>query len=129
MGELTGKCLCGGVRLRVKGAIIGANHCHCESCRRATSSPVTSFFTVASQDGFLEGEPLRFFASSPGVKRGFCSHCGAPLSYQSDQRPGETDFYVMLLEEPAAITMRQHDHWNERVGWLNVVDDLPKDEG
>ncbi|PWV98985.1 hypothetical protein DFR52_104276 [Hoeflea marina] len=127
MVDLTGRCLCGGVKLKIHGAIIGANHCHCESCRRATSSPVTSFFTVATGDGELEGDAVRFFASSAGVRRGFCGNCGSPLSYESDQRPGEIDFYVMLLEEPAAITMRQHDHWGERVGWLTVADDLPKD--
>lgn len=128
MVELTGRCQCGSVRLKVNGAIIGANHCHCESCRRATSSPVTSFFTVASGDASLSGEPLRYFASSPDVRRGFCASCGSPLSYESELRPGEIDFYVMLLDDTAAITMQQHDHWGERVGWLTTVDELPKHE-
>ncbi|OCW57607.1 hypothetical protein AWJ14_01950 [Hoeflea olei] len=115
--------------LRVRGEILGSNHCHCESCRRASSSPVTSFFTVAMGDASLTGDTLGSYASSPGVQRGFCKGCGTPLSYQSEQRPGEIDYYVMLLDEPGAIAVERHDHWNERVGWIGLADDLPKHEG
>ena len=126
MTDLTGRCFCGSVRYRAKGPVLGANHCHCESCRRATSSPVTSFFTVRAADVEFEGESLREYLSSPGHRRGFCGNCGAPLSYVSDNRPGEIDLYLMTLDNPSAVEVVRHDHWGERVVWLNVEDDLEK---
>lgn len=127
MVEVTGRCLCGTVRLHVAGDVIQSLHCHCESCRRATSSPVGSFFTIRRADAELWGETLTFFASSPGVRRGFCNRCGSPMSYQSDERPEEIDLYLASLEDAAGIVVDGHSYWNERVDWLQVVDDLPKD--
>ncbi|WP_416796808.1 GFA family protein [Ciceribacter azotifigens] len=126
MAELSGRCLCGGVRFKVNGEVLSAGHCHCESCRRATSSPVTTFFTVRRSDAEIGGESLRFYASSPGVRRGFCGNCGSPMSYQADERPDEMDFYVASLDDGLRVELREHWHWDERVDWLNVADDLPK---
>lgn len=126
MAELSGRCLCGCVRFKVNGEILSAGHCHCESCRRATSSPVTTFFTVRRSDAEIGGESLRFYASSPGVKRGFCRNCGSPMSFQTDERPNEMDFYVASLNDGLHVEIHEHWHWDERVDWLNVTDDLPK---
>ena len=93
MTGLSGGCLCRSVRFSVTGPIIRTGHCHCESCRRATSSPVTSFFCVARADASFEGEALRHYASSPGVRRGFCGNCGSPMSYETAERPAEIDLY------------------------------------
>lgn len=128
MPEITGHCLCGAVRFRVRGLAKRAGHCHCESCRRATSSPVTTFFTAARANTDLDGDSLRFFASSPGVERGFCGTCGSPMSYATDARPAEIDLYVASLDAGLSVPIEEHDHWGERVGWLTIIDDLPKRE-
>ena len=126
---LSGHCLCGGVRFRTPGPVRSSGHCHCESCRRAASSPITTFMTVARDSATLEGESLRFYASSPGVRRGFCGNCGSPMSFETNRRPDDIDFYVASLDEGLSIPIREHWHWDERVDWLQVVDDLPKSEG
>lgn len=123
---LKGRCLCGSVTLRFSGKVLGANHCHCESCRRATSAPVTSFFTGKKADAVLDGEGLRFHVSSPGVRRGFCGLCGSPMSYETDTRPDEVDFYLASLDSLDGVVIKGHSHWSERVPWLNCADDLPK---
>ena len=126
MTTLSGHCLCGGVRVRFQGDVLNANHCHCESCRRATSSPVTSFFTGRQADTLLEGESLAFYASSPGVRRGFCSKCGSPMSYETETRPEQIDLYLACLDDLKDLVIAGHWYWSERVPWLSVVDDLPK---
>ncbi|SMC82083.1 GFA family protein [Rhizobium sp. RU36D] len=128
MARLSGHCLCGSVRFTISGAVRGALHCHCQACRRATSSPLTTFVTVARSDAEISGDSYRLYASSPGVSRGFCGTCGSPMSYVSDQRPDEIDFYVASLDDASSIIIREHGYWGERVSWLNVVDDLPKNE-
>ena len=126
MVALKGRCLCGSVTLRFSGKVLGANHCHCESCRRATSSPVTSFFTGKKANAVLAGEGLRFYLSSAGVRRGFCGQCGSPMSYETDTRPDEIDFYLASLDNPDGVVINGHWYWSEHVPWLTCTDDLPK---
>jgi hypothetical protein len=126
---LAGHCLCGAVRYRTAGPIRSSGHCHCESCRRATSSPITTFFTVPREGTELGGEGLRFYASSSGVRRGFCGTCGSPMSFETERRPDEIDLYVASLDAGLSVPIREHWHWDERVDWLNVEDELPKGEG
>jgi hypothetical protein len=47
----TGRCLCGDLRFEYRGAPIKTVHCHCESCRRHTSSPFTTFIII-EKDSF-----------------------------------------------------------------------------
>jgi hypothetical protein len=44
--SITGHCLCGATRYSFSGPMLWRAHCHCESCRRNTSSPITTFFAV-----------------------------------------------------------------------------------
>jgi hypothetical protein len=109
--------------------VINAGHCHCESCRRATSSPITTFFVVRRSDVAFTGETFRHYPSSPGVSRGFCGRCGSPMSYETERRPDQIDLYMASLDAGQSVPIREHWHWEEHLVWLNVVDDLPRHEG
>ena len=128
MTNLTGRCLCRSSTFEVTGDILRTGHCHCESCRRATSSPMTTFLCVATADVAFHGDTLRHYASSPGVRRGFCNACGSPMSFETQARPGEIDLYVGSLDDATSVEITQHWYWNERVSWLHCEDDLPKRE-
>jgi len=66
------------------------------------------------------------FASSPGVRRGFCAACGAPLTYESDRFPGEVHFHVSAFDRPQALPPGFHVFCEERLPWLEIADDLPR---
>jgi hypothetical protein len=104
-----------------------AYHCHCESCRRAASSPFTTWFTVAASEVWWHGPPLQHFASSPGVTRGFCGECGSPLTYEAENQPGLIDLYAASLDDQTAVRVVRHEFWSERVPWLKIEDELPKE--
>ena len=73
MGETTmrdGRCLCGAVRYRVTGEPIWTAHCHCQSCRRATSA---AFATYA---GYLRDRFEFSPARPPSIAH---PRCRAPL--------------------------------------------------
>ena len=90
----TGHCLCGAVQFEYDGEPAETVHCHCESCRRQTSSPVATFVLVPRAAlRFTCGEP-REFASSPGVLRSFCGTCGSPIAYRTERRPDIIDLFV-----------------------------------
>lgn len=121
-----GRCLCGSVTYAFDGPPNWQVHCHCQSCRRATASPFTSYFGISNGKWHWSGIPPATYASSPGVKRSFCAACGTPMAYQSSDRPQEIDFYAATLTDPAAFSAECHVHWNERLPWPALADDLPK---
>lgn len=122
-----GGCLCGSVRYTLKGELLWAGHCHCESCRRQTSSPITSFFCVYEKDMMFMGNALETYASSKGVERGFCKKCGTPMYYMNENRPGEIDLYATSLDNPENYKPLAHYHWDEKLSWLHADDNLPKE--
>lgn len=121
----TGRCLCGAVRYAFEGEPNWQGHCHCESCRRATGSPFTSFLAVDHSRFRWTGTAPAMRPSSPGVERGFCPACGTPMAYQSAARSHEIDLYAATLDNPAAYEPTFHAHWNERLPWLHIADGLP----
>jgi hypothetical protein len=126
MSDLFGHCFCGAVTFAVSGRPLKVTHCHCESCRRATSSPVTTFLVVRRPDfRYTQGAP-KTYASSLGVRRSFCDQCGSPLAYETDERPDQIDLYVCSLAEPATVVPQAHVHAQEQLPWLEILDDLPR---
>ncbi len=123
---LKGRCLCGACGFELSGAPKWVGHCHCQSCRRATASPFTTW--IGQDDGTWRfiGTPPVHFSSSPGVTRGFCGTCGSPMFFRSQRWPGETHFYAALLDDPAAVQPKAHYHSAERLSWVHLSDDLPR---
>ena len=87
----TGGCLCGKVRFTVTWPSLWVAHCHCTQCRRAHGAACVTWFGMAEDRATIEDPTgtLRWFASSPGAERGFCSQCGSSLFFRSTRWPGE----------------------------------------
>lgn len=77
--EISGQCLCGAVKITatVTNPIVRA--CHCDMCRRHTSSMFMSLPTDPESQT-IEG-PAKSFQSSEWAERGFCEVCGSTLWY------------------------------------------------
>lgn len=124
-----GRCLCGTVRFEIDKAIDTVVNCHCESCRRQCSSPMTTFVGVG--DGkwrWLSGPP-KVYNSSPGVERRFCPECGSPISFRSKNMSGMMHFYVASLDNPENFQPTLHCSYEEKLSWLELNDQLPKTVG
>jgi hypothetical protein len=123
-----GRCLCGEVTFEYDGPENWVAHCHCESCRRATSSPFTTFFGVSRDAYRFTGAKPGLYESSPGVRRLFCSRCGSPIAYDSEKYADEIHFYAASLDDSRNLSPLGHVHWAERVPWIELGDALPKYE-
>lgn len=121
-----GGCLCGAVRFSVAAEPLWSAYCHCESCRRATGSPLAAFVGFAEDAVQFRGDARRLFSSSSGVERSYCGNCGTPLSYRSTRWPGEIHLYTPTFDNPAAYPPTFHVHWAEKLAWLGFMDSLPK---
>jgi len=120
-----GGCLCGAVRYSLSMPPKWTALCHCESCRRAASSPVVAWMGFHPDHVEWVGE-RKFYQSSDHAVRGFCPVCGSPMSFESTRWPGEVHLYGVSLYNPEAYEPQLHCYTDEQLGWLHTVDDLPK---
>jgi hypothetical protein len=121
-----GRCLCGAVRFVARGAPRWVAHCHCESCRRATSSPFTTYAGYLRGQVVWSGTPAVVYRSSPGVERSFCACCGSPMSFAGERWPGEIHLFLPSFEDPAALSPEMHVHAAEQLPWVHLHDHLPR---
>ncbi len=125
----TGHCLCGSVTFAYEGPENWRGHCHCDSCRRQTASPFTTFMGVGHGQWRWTGATPATYHSSPGVTRHFCATCGAPVAYETRQLPHEIHFYAALLDDPADFEPGVNFHWDEHLPWALTAAHLPKRVG
>jgi len=120
-----GACHCGRVGFRAHGQAKFVSACHCESCRRTTGAAFSTWVGFPSNAVEWTGERPSFYASSPGVSRGFCRSCGTPLTYSSEKWPGETHFLIGVFRDPAPFTPRSDYMAGERLAWVKPVTEQP----
>jgi hypothetical protein len=74
----------------------------------------------------IGGEGLQEFASSPGVKRGFCRHCSTSLSYRNQLWPEDIHLMLGAFDEPASLEPQLHIFVGEQLPWLCLTDQLTR---
>ena len=122
----TGRCLCRAVTFVARGEPRWVAHCHCESCRRATSSAITTYAGYTLSDVDWTGEQPAAYRSSAGVVRRFCRTCGSPMSFEGERWPDEIHLFVPSFDEPETFSPTLHVHVEEQLRWLQVTDQLPR---
>lgn len=121
---ITGRCFCGDVTYRADAQPKWQAHCHCESCRRATSAGFSSYFCIRDGHWQWTGKAPATYASSPGVWRDFCPRCGAQMAYRATRYPDEIHFHAMTLDDPASFRPTAHVHTDEQLPWVQLADGL-----
>jgi hypothetical protein len=127
MTTTKGRCLCGDIQYEFEGDPMWVAHCHCESCRRHSSSAVATLIGVKlDQFKYLQGNPSAY-ESSPGVWRYFCGRCGSPMAHTADKAmPGEVHLYLGSLEHPERFAPGAHVNTAELLSWFEIHDELPR---
>jgi hypothetical protein len=97
---ITGGCQCGRVRYAIDGLLFNAHICHCRMCQKAFGNLFAALAGVKKVDlRWTTGEPA-YFRSSSIVQRGFCRHCGTPLTFAYDHTP-HMSISIGSLDNPA----------------------------
>lgn len=116
----TGGCLCGAVRFEARGPAKWAAYCHCNSCRRHTGAPVSAFAGFERDNVTFTKGQLAVYDSSPGVKRGFCGHCGSTLTYEGARWASEIHLHVGAFDLPQDFPPKGAAFVEERLVWLHL---------
>lgn len=114
--------MCGAVRYELGGATTGVTYCHCSVCRR-WHGHVGAYAAVDREHLVLVVERgLRWFASSPGVRRGFCGECGSSLFFEDAGDP-KIGFCAGSLDEPTGLRSKAHIFVASKGDYYDMVDD------
>lgn len=124
----TGSCLCGAVRFEVADALERVVHCHCTICQRAHSAAFVTWAAVPEEHVRItagEAEITHYRSSDIGT-RSFCRTCGSSMFCTLDTHPGVIDVALACLAADHGAVPRLHVFWDDRVGWIELEDRLPR---
>ena len=117
-----GGCQCGDLRFEATGAPKFIAICHCAACRKATGAAFSTWIGFEDGNVTWSTHAPDFYASSKGVKRGFCAACGTPLTYASDKWKGETHFLIGVMDRPEGYTPTGEVFADEALSWSQHIE-------
>ncbi len=123
---LTGGCQCGAVRYALEMLPEGVHVCHCRMCQKAVGGPFAVICPVLKTHFRVTRGAMRYFHSSDVARRGFCSACGTPMTFEY---PAAPDLGVLAgtLDEPDRVPPVIQYGNESRVGWYHTLTELPGD--
>ena len=124
----TGSCLCGAVKYQVIGALRPVVACHCRQCQKTSGHHVAA--TSAKREDFelLEQRGLKWFASSTGIRRGFCQQCGGNL-FWDNAKLTTISIFAGTLNQPSGLRLVEHIYVDEKPDYYEITDGLPQRQG
>lgn len=125
---LSGSCLCRGVEYEIQGELGDIYHCHCSMCRKLHAAAFRTSCRIRSADWkTLKGEELiRFYESSPGEHKAFCSVCSSSLFTRFDAKPDVYGFPLGTLDTDPGARPGRHVFVASKAPWFEITDDLPQ---
>jgi hypothetical protein len=118
-GPYSGGCQCGAVRFRV--ASLGrATICHCRMCQKAFGAFYGPLVTAEGVE-WTRGQPSHF-QSSANVKRGFCSACGTPLTFEAE---GGIDLAIGAFDDPRVAEPTLQVNPGDKLPFVDRIPGLP----
>lgn len=125
---LNGSCLCESVKYRISGPLSDVLNCHCSMCRKLHASAFRTRAKVATRDWeTLQGaEYIKFYESSQGEHKGFCSECGSSLYTKFDAYPEVLGFPLGTLDDDPQVKATRHVYVGSKAPWYEITDDLPQ---
>lgn len=121
---LTGGCLCGRVRFEARPEKREGYYCHCRMCQLAVGNTRAAFINLRKEQVTWTGAAPAYYASSKMAKRGFCSNCGTPLSFEFLESE-RLDLTVGAFDDPASLQPTSHFAVESRVENWHADDGLP----
>ena len=123
-----GSCLCGAVRFAVVGDIPAPDACHCTICRKFSGHYFASADVPRSAVTIHGGEHLRWYQSSPKVRRGFCATCGASLFFDAPHKDW-LGIAMGAFDGPTHTKLAIHIFVSNKGDYYDIADGLPQHQG
>jgi hypothetical protein len=123
-----GSCLCKRVRYEIDGPLKDVLNCHCSMCRKLHAAAFRTRASVRTKHWkTVAGEEfIKFYESSPGEHKAFCSECGSSLFTKFDRHPDWLGFPLGTLDSDPGVKPTRHVFVKSKAPWFDITDDLPQ---
>ena len=105
MKAFSGSCLCGQVRVSVRGEPLRVGICHCTDCRQESGSAFTFYGIWPTPQFEHAGDTAQFQG------RYFCTRCGSRLFSVDEQ---EAEIKLGLLSQAPTPLVPSYELWVKR---------------
>lgn len=124
----TGSCLCGAIKVELKGAISHIIHCHCSLCRKnsGTAYATNGFINTSEFTVIDPSNKLGFYEFKAGKKRHFCSVCASPIYSSNAENPAQLRIRLGLIDSPISERPMSHNFMSSKANWDNLDAELPR---
>lgn len=123
----TARCLCGAVSVDVPQELPEPMACHCSMCRRHSGHVLAATEVPKSAITVHGDEHVRWYASSPKVRRGFCGTCGSTLFFD----PIHLDWIAIMMglfDNPTGTRLKRHIFVGDKGDYYDIADAVPQRE-
>jgi hypothetical protein len=121
-------CLCGVLRVQLRGAPLGIYACHCNTCKRTTGSAFGYRARYAGGDVAVSGTPRRWRRTGDAgrwVDHFFCGTCGVMLFQKAEALGDDLVLSVGVLADPASPPPQAHFRQEVAHDWLKFETAAP----
>jgi hypothetical protein len=123
--QQSGKCACGAVSFKTKGALRDVVYCHCSQCRRQTGHFLASTNVPDVELEVSGAQNITWFQSSDDAKRGFCNKCGSGLFWKH-RKLDYTSILAGSFDTPSSLKSGKHIFVEDKGDYYEIQDGLPK---
>ena len=118
-------CLCGGVKIKIKGKLRHVINCHCSQCLKTHGN--FAAYTSCSEDriDFINKKTLKWYRSSKIAKRGFCSNCGASIFYKL-LKSENISIAAGMFHNPTKLKTHSNIYTKGRLDYYKLDSKIPK---
>ncbi len=121
-----GSCNCGAMQWQAKGEMREIVACHCSQCRKQTGLYYAAT-NIANDRLTIKGETLKWYKSSDGAERGFCSECGSALFWRRKDSD-TTSILAGSIDGDCGLEIGQHIFVADKPDWYDINDGKPQRE-
>ena len=129
--EASGRCLCGAVRIAIKGTPVRMAQCHCRDCQRASGAGHASNAIFHAADVTIAGETKSYTVTADSgndYTRHFCPACGSRAFATHAGRPGMVIVPVGMLDDTSWFNPQAVLYTRSRPAWDMTTDTVPNFE-
>lgn len=127
--ERTGACLCGAVRLTMRGVAPEIGVCHCKRCQRWAGSALT-VVSVPADGLMVEGREAVAVFTAEKAERAFCGRCGSVLWFRYTYRPDASyGVCVGVLDDTRGLPLTHEIYVDARPEGLTYAGDHRRETG
>lgn len=125
-----GGCLCGEVRFRVNGPLLGSAACHCRDCQHVSGGAPAYVIVVANTSlNVTKGQPTSYASTAEsGAQRTrqFCGACGSPLFATDTSYPDVVSIKVGSLDDPSLFKPEAQFWTGSAPPWHTIDPNVPQ---